>query len=328
MNVINFMRGVKGPSGFGGGSTAEEVTAGVNLAGKVAIVTGTTAGIGEETARVLALRGAHVVMAVRSVGSGEEVAKNIKVSAPDSKLDVMELDLSSFQSVRSFTKAFKAKGLPLNILVNNAGIMMPPFGLTKDGYEMQFGTNHLGHFLLTTELLPVLKATAKSTKSESRIVMTASMAHRSSYKGGIMFDKLNDKESYSAPLAYGQSKLANVLCAKELARRLQAEGNNDVTVNALCPGIIPTKLSRHVLNNFWAESMRFAVPLMKNISQGAATQSYLAANPQVAGVTGKYFYDCNEGRVASKEAEDMELAGKLWDYSEKAVAASPSEATS
>uniref|UniRef100_A0A7N0TYP7 Short-chain dehydrogenase TIC 32, chloroplastic-like n=1 Tax=Kalanchoe fedtschenkoi TaxID=63787 RepID=A0A7N0TYP7_KALFE len=231
-------------SGFSSYSTAEEVTQGVDATGLVAIVTGGSAGIGAETARVLALRGAHVVLPVRNTAAGENVKKAICKEIPGAKIDVMEMDLSSMASVKNFVAQFKSKGLPLNLLINNAGISYTPFKLSVDGIEMQFATNHLGHFLLTNLLLDTMKETSSKNNKEGRIVNVSSIAH--AVPIGIHFDKMNNKSSYHGGLAYCRSKLANVLHATELARRLEEEGAN-VTANSLHPGVVRTNILNHKL---------------------------------------------------------------------------------
>lgn len=183
----------KGPSGFSASSTAEEVTEGIDGSGLTAIVTGASSGIGTETARVLALRGVHVVMAVRNVATGREVQEAIVKENPTAKVDTMELDLSSMASVQNFASNFKSSGLPLNILVNNAGVMASPFLLSKDKIELQFAINHVGHFLLTNLLLETLKKTAKESNKEGRIVNVSSRRHQFLYREGIRFDKINDR---------------------------------------------------------------------------------------------------------------------------------------
>ncbi|KAF5753344.1 putative very-long-chain 3-oxoacyl-CoA reductase [Helianthus annuus] len=302
-----------GKSGFAASSTAEDVTKGIDGTGLTAIVTGATSGIGLETARVLALRGVHVVMPVRNIAAGEKAKESIAEKVPNAKLDVMELDVSSQESVRKFTSQYCSKGLPLNILILNAGIMSPPFTLSKDNIELQFATNHLGNFLLTNLLLDTMKKTARESGKEGRIVILSSELHQTTYKEGIMFDKINDEQSYNAMYAYGQSKLANALHAKELTRRLQEEGVN-ITANSLHPGVINTNLLRH--NGIFAIFFNVVQSFLKNIPQGAATTCYVAMHPQLKGVSGEYFADSNL-KKASKYAQDPELAKKLWDFSEK-----------
>uniref|UniRef100_A0A7N0US33 Uncharacterized protein n=1 Tax=Kalanchoe fedtschenkoi TaxID=63787 RepID=A0A7N0US33_KALFE len=234
----------KVPSGFSSYSTAEEVTQGVDATGLVAIVTGGSAGLGAETARVLALRGAHVILPVRNTAAGENVKKAIIQQIPGAKIDVMEMDLSSMSSVRNFVAQFQSKGLQLNLLINNAGISWTPFKLSVDGIEMQFATNHLGHFLLTNLLLDTMKETSRRSNKEGRIVNVSSIAHAVPVR--IHFDKLNNESSYYGGFAYCRSKLANVLHATELARRLKDEGVN-VTANSLHPGVVRTNIINHKL---------------------------------------------------------------------------------
>ncbi|KAL0799226.1 hypothetical protein Bca101_054401 [Brassica carinata] len=297
--------GSKGASGFSSSSTAEEVTHGVDGTGLTAIVTGASSGIGVETARVLALRGVHVVMAVRNTASGAKVKQDILNQLPSATLDVMELDLSSMESVRRFASDYKSTGLPLNLLINNAGVMACPFMLSKDNIELQFATNHPD----------TMKNTSRESKREGRIVNLSSEAHRFSYPEGVRFDKINDVSSYGSIPAYGQSKLCNVLHANELARQLKEDGVN-ITANSLHPGAIMTSLWRY-FNSYLAGAVSaVAKYFIKTVPQGAATTCYLALNPQVAGVTGDYFTDCNIAKPSSL-ARDSELAKKVWDFSTK-----------
>ncbi|CAM8933656.1 unnamed protein product [Rhodiola kirilowii] len=303
----------KGPSGFSYSSTAEEVTHGIDATGLTAIVTGGSSGVGAEAARVLALRGAHVVIGVRNMAAGKETKEAIVKEIPAAKVDAMELDLSSMESVRKFASQFNATGLPLNLLINNAGIMAIPFNLSKDDIELQFATNHIGHFLLTHLLLDTMKKTARESKKEGRIVNLSSNAHRYAYTEGIRFDKLNDESGYKSMYAYGQSKLANILHAKELTRHLKEE-EIDITANSLHPGVVATKLFRHftILNN--GVGSRIAKLVMKDVHQGAATTCYVALHPQVKGVSGEYFSDSNLAKPSAL-ATDANLAKKLWDFS-------------
>ncbi|GAY41122.1 hypothetical protein CUMW_057030 [Citrus unshiu] len=295
----------KGPSGFSASSTAEEVTQGIDGTGLTAIVTGASSGIGTETARVLALRGVHVIMAVRNMAAGKDVREAIVKEIPSAKVDAMELDVSSLASVRKFASEYNSQGRPLNILINNAGIMASPFMLSKDNIELQFATNHLGHFLLTHLLLDTMKKTAQKSSREGRIVNISSEAHRFAYSEGIRFDKINDESAYNSFGAYGQSKLANILHAKELAKHLKEDGVN-ITANSLHPGSIVTNLFR------FCNTVGKLV--LKNIPQGAATTCYVALHPQVQGVSGEYFSDSNIYKPNS-QGQNMELAKKLWDFS-------------
>ncbi|KAL8170422.1 hypothetical protein V2J09_022226 [Rumex salicifolius] len=261
----------KGTSGFSSSSTAEEVTQGIDASGLTAIVT------------------------VRNMDAGGEVREKIMREIPSAKVEAMELDLSSMASVKKFASDYESARLPLNLLINNAGVSATPFTLSKDGIELQFATNHLGHFLLTHLLLNNMKRTAQETGREGRIVNVSSEAHRISYREGIRFDRLNDQSGYNRLYAYGQSKLANILHARELDRRLKEDGVN-VTANSV--------LVAHTLGKF----------VLKSIPQGAATTCYVALNPEVKGVSGAYFNHCNLAKPTPM-SQDVELARKLWDFS-------------
>ncbi|KAK9147471.1 hypothetical protein Scep_006228 [Stephania cephalantha] len=302
----------KGASGFSYSSTAEEVTQGIDGSGLTAIVTGASSGIGAETTRVMASRGVHVVMAARNIAAARSVKEEVVKEIPAAKVDILELDLMSMASVRKFAQEFKSLNLPLNILVNNAGVMATPFMLSQDKIEMQFATNHIGHFLLTNLLLETMKSTARESNIEGRIVNVSSEAHRFPYPEGIRFDKINDETWYSSWRAYGQSKLANVLHANELTRRLKEDGIQ-ITANSLHPGAITTNLLRYhtYVNGIVNAVGKF---FLKNVQQGAATTCYVALHPQVKGVSGKYFADSNLGK-ASSHGQDSLLAKRLWDFS-------------
>ncbi|KAF0911501.1 hypothetical protein E2562_011146 [Oryza meyeriana var. granulata] len=294
----------RGPSGFSWASTAEEVTAGLSAAGLTAVVTGASSGIGAETARVLALRGAHVVMAVRNPAAAQAVRAAILADAPAATLDLMELDLSSMDSVRTFASDFAAKGLPLNIL------MYSTITTSFNALLVLLSPNPgpLSLLLPTT----TMKKTSRESNVEGRIVNVSSEGHRLAYREGIRFDKINDESEYNTIGAYGQSKLANILHANELARRFKDEGVN-ITANSLHPGSIITNLLRHhsildVLHRTLGKLV------LKNAQQGAATTCYVALHPQVKGVSGKYFSDSNVYE-ASEKGKDMELAKRLWDFS-------------
>jgi len=302
----------KGVSGFSWNSTAEQVTNEIDATGLTAIVTGASSGIGAETTRVLALRGAHVIMGVRNMVAAKDVKETILKDIPSAKVDAIELDLSSLDSVKKFASEFKSSGRPLNILINNAGIMACPFSLSKDNIELQFATNHIGHFLLTNLLLDTMKKTTRESKKEGRIVNVSSEAHRFAYSEGIRFDKINDESSYNNWRAYGQSKLANILHANQLAKHLKEDGVN-ITANSLHPGTIVTNLFRHnnTVNGLISVVGRL---VMKNVQQGAATTCYVALHPQVKGVSGEYFSDSNVYKT-TPHGKDVDLAKKLWDFS-------------
>ncbi|XP_044469049.1 short-chain dehydrogenase TIC 32, chloroplastic-like [Mangifera indica] len=302
----------KGPSGFSASSTAEEVTEGIDGTGLTAIVTGATSGIGTETTRVLALRGVHVIMGIRNTAAARHIKEAIVKEIPNAKVDAMELDLSSMASVRKFASDFNNQGLPLNLLINNAGIMASPFMLSKDNIEMQFATNHVGHFLLTNLLLDTMKKTAQKSNREGRIVNVASEAHRFAYREGIRFEKINDESGYSSFGAYGQSKLANILHANELAKQLKEEGVN-ITANSLHPGSIVTNLFRY---NGFIRGICNTVGkyVLKDVKQGAATTCYVALHPQVQGISGEYFSDSNLAKTTA-QGRDADMAKKLWNFS-------------
>ncbi|KAF9679907.1 hypothetical protein SADUNF_Sadunf06G0064300 [Salix dunnii] len=322
MNFLSLVTGRPGPSGFGSASTAEQVTQGMDASNLTVLITGGASGIGLETTRVLALHKAHVIIAARNMDAANEAKQLILKEDENARVDALKLDLSSAKSIREFADNFNALDLPLNILINNAGIMFCPYQLSEDGIEMQFATNHLGHFLLTNLLLDKMKDTARTTGVEGRIVNLSSVAHIHTYKDGIQFDNINDKNRYSDKRAYGQSKLANILHVKELSRRFQvntevAEEGVNITANAVHPGLIMTNLFKHS-----AVLMRilkfFSFFLWKNVPQGAATTCYVALHPSLKGVSGNYYVDCNDVKP-SAFARDEALARKLWDFSSKLV---------
>ncbi|XP_073122351.1 short-chain dehydrogenase TIC 32, chloroplastic-like isoform X2 [Henckelia pumila] len=255
-------------------------------------------------------------MAVRNLCTGNEVKQEIVKQVPDARVDAMELDLSSIASIRKFASKFNSLNLPLNVLINNAGIMATPFTLSKDNIELQFATNHVGHFLLTDLMMETMKRTASESSREGRIVNVSSRRHKFSYPEGICFDKINDQSRYSSLSAYGQSKLANVLHANELARRLKEE-NVEVTANSLHPGAIATNLFRHFgfVNGLVAVLVKH---VMKNVQQGAATTCYVALHPDVKGVSGKYYADCALAET-SLQAKDHDLANKLWEFTSSLI---------
>ncbi|XP_052173599.1 short-chain dehydrogenase TIC 32 B, chloroplastic-like isoform X2 [Diospyros lotus] len=318
MGIILSMSGMAGPSGFGSASTAEQVTEGIDASNLTAIVTGGSSGIGLETARVLALRKARVIIAARNLEAANKAKQLILQGNGAARVDIFRLDLCSPESIRAFVDDFTALNLPLNILINNAGIMFCPYQLSDDQIEMQFATNHLGHFLLTNLLLNKMKETARETGIEGRILNVSSIAHRYTYKGGIRFDAINDQKSYCDKKAYGQSKLANILHANELSRRFQEQADGvKITVNSLHPGVIMTNLMRH--SSLQMQILRiFTFPIWKNIPQGAATTCYVALHPKVRGKSGKYFVDCNEW-APSQLAKDEDLAKQLWHFSTNLV---------
>jgi NAD(P)-dependent dehydrogenase (short-subunit alcohol dehydrogenase family) len=312
---------------FGPASTAAEVTAGVNLAGRRAVVTGASSGIGQETARVLALAGAEVTLAVRDTAAGERAAAAITAAITAAggpgTVRVASLDLADRLSVAAFTAAWQG---PLHILVNNAGIMATSERRTADGWELQFATNHLGHFALAAGLHVALAGAAGA-----RVVVVSSVGH---VNGGIMWDDVNfERRPYDPWDAYAQSKTANVLFAVEAALRW---AGNRIAVNALNPGrIASTGLLGHVDPAALAprsfDPSGTAGVTAKDIPQGAATSALLAASPLVEGVTGRYFEDCQEAgphvagirRGVAGYAVDHVNAARLWKLSEDLLATPP-----
>jgi NAD(P)-dependent dehydrogenase (short-subunit alcohol dehydrogenase family) len=297
----------KGPTGFSYGSTASDVTAGVSLTGKTALVTGCNSGLGLETMRVLAARGAHVIGAARTKEKADAAAAIV-----GGKATGVACELSDPTSVHGCVAAVQAMGMPLDIIVANAGIMALPKLQQSHGYELQFFTNHIGHFILVTGLLDRLTDTG-------RVVMLSSAAHMMAPKGGIQFDNLSGEQGYKGWLAYGQSKIANLLFAKELARRF---AGTTKTANAVHPGVINTNLGRHLGIPAPIAAVGYGIAnalFLKSIPQGAATQCYVAANPAAATVSGQYWADSNIAKPRA-EAEDPALAAKLWEVSEKIVA--------
>jgi len=297
---------------FDADTTALEVVAGVDLSGRRAVVTGGSSGIGVETARALAVAGAEVTLAVRDLGAGEATAKDINVTTARDDVRVGYLDLTKRHSVEAFVADWAG---PLDILVNNAGVMATPRMYTGDGWEMQFATNHMGHFLLTTGLHAALAAA-----DGARVVSVSSAGH---LRATVDFDDLMFRvREYDPWLAYGQSKTANIWLANEIARRWADDG---ITANSLMPGAIHTNLQRHVsdieLDRLRARSG--ADIGFKTVEAGASTSVLLAASPLVAGVTGRYFENCDEAGPNTTGqrtgyapwAYDVEGAARLWDVS-------------
>jgi WW domain-containing oxidoreductase len=303
MSLLSMFKG-KGPSGFGYGSTAESVTEGLDLSGQTILLTGSNSGIGKETLRVLTKRGAHVIAAARTVEKAQAACDDV-----GGETTAVACELSDPASVQACAERVIALGRPLDAIICNAGIMALPTLNQKLGYELQFFTNHIGHFILVTSLLDTLA-------ENGRVVMVSSDAHNGAPKEGIQFDNLSGERGYGAWTSYGQSKLANLLFASHLAKRLEGTGK---TANSLHPGVIHTNLARS-MNPIARGALAIGAPLvLKSVGEGAATQVYLAVHPSVEGVAGKYFSDCNVGK-SSSHGRDEEMAAKLWEASEKIAA--------
>ncbi|XP_055075878.2 retinol dehydrogenase 12 [Misgurnus anguillicaudatus] len=283
----------------------------VRLDGKTVVITGANTGIGKEAAHDLAMRGARIVMACRDLSRAEKAAAEIRRSTGNGNIVVRHLDLASLFSVRQFAHEYIATENRLDILINNAGVMMCPKSLTEDGYETQFAVNHLGHFLLTVLLLDMLK---KSTPS--RVINVSSIAHKG---GKIHFDDLNfNKTPYDSLVSYSQSKLANLLFTQELARRVKGSG---VTVYALHPGVIRTELGRYVQTQHPLLSALLSFPaflLMKTPKQGAQTSIHCAVAEGLESYSGCYFSDCKLKEPAPEGKDDL-AALRLWKVSSKLV---------
>ncbi|XP_022361141.1 retinol dehydrogenase 12 [Enhydra lutris kenyoni] len=273
----------------------------VQLPGKVVVITGGNTGIGKETAKELARRGARVYIACRDVLKGESAASEIRADTKNSQVLVRKLDLSDTKSIRAFAEGFLAEEKQLHILINNAGVMMCPYSKTADGFETHLGVNHLGHFLLTHLLLERLKAS-----TPARVVNLSSVVH---HAGKIHFHDLQSEKHYSRGLAYCHSKLANVLFTRELARRLQGTG---VTTYAVHPGIVSSELVRHsfLLCLLW----RLFSPFIKSPWEGAQTSLHCALAEGLEPLSGKYFSDCKKAWVSPK-SRDNKTAERLWNVS-------------
>lgn len=320
LETVKYLIGTAGASGFSSKSTAEEVTdVGSDLRHVTAIITGATSGIGAETARVLAKRGARLVLPARRLKAAEETKARIQAEFPDSEIIVMSLDLSKLDSVRRFVAHFESLNLPLNLLINNAGKFSYDHGVSEDGIEMTFATNYLGHFLLTKLLLKKMMETGKSSGLQGRIVNVSSSIH--GWFSGDLIRYLGiitkNKREYDGTRAYALSKLANVLHTNELARRL-TEMDANVTVNCVHPGIVRTRLTRDREGLITDLVFFLASKLLKTIPQAAATTCYVATNPRMVDVTGKYFSDCNEAST-SKIGSSLTEAANLWAASEVMV---------
>lgn len=281
-----------------------------DMNGRLAVITGGNSGIGLEAAKALAGKGAHVILAVRNQEKGDVAAADIRRLHPSAVVDVMPLNLTDLASVRAFAETFHTRFHELHLLINNAGVMAIPRRQTTDGFEMQFGTNHLGHFALTGLLLPTLLATPKA-----RVVTVSSLAHT---RGGIDFDNLDGSRRYSRWGAYGQSKLANLLFAYTLQRRLAASGADVLSV-ACHPGVAATNLATAglgkvagALGNLMAQSAAMgALPTLY-----AATDASIQGGEYI-GPTGGRGMRGYPGRVqSSPRSHETAVAQRLWDISE------------
>ena len=305
MSLVSIIRGRRGASGFGYASTAEEVTEGLDLRGKTVLITGINSGLGAESGRVLAARGARIVGSART---HDKAAAACRALGPDAI--PVACELSEPSSVRACVEEVRRSGVTLDVLLCNAGIMALPQRTIVHGQELQLLTNHVGHFILVTGLLDRLA-------ERGRVVMLSSEAHRMAPAAGIQLDDLTFERGYRAWPAYGQSKLANLLFARSLAKRFSGSQR---TANAVHPGVIHTNLGRHMNALARAGSALMTAIAWKDVHQGAATQCYVAVHPSLESVSGEYFVDCNVARP-SRAGRDAALAEKLWARTEEIVAA-------
>ncbi|EFJ44118.1 hypothetical protein VOLCADRAFT_65341 [Volvox carteri f. nagariensis] len=276
-------------------------------------ITGGNTGIGYETAKTLAAQGFCVTIGCRDPAKAAAALTRIKEAVPSAAVDSVALDLSDLNSVSDCAKRVLDSGIQYDVWINNAGVMACPKMTTSQGFEYQLGVNHLGHFALTNQVLPALKAADKPV----RIINVASAAH---LFGKIDFEDLMRDRSYDAWEAYGQSKLANIMFSYELNRRLGADSK--ITVNCLHPGVVKTELGRCVYMYTWY--MPLAIEVMKFFmlepAQGAATSIHLASSPEVEGVTGKYYVDCRRA-VSSNDSYNRDTASRLWEVSQELTGA-------
>lgn len=278
------------------------------LIGKNAIVTGANSGMGMATARALLDEGATVIMLCRSEKRGKEAYEKL-LEDGNCRTYLILADLGDYDSIRNFTKQVKERFDKIDILVNNAGFISLDRQETKEGLERQFGINHVGHFLLTTELLDMMG-------EGSRIVNVASGAHKT---GKIHFDDINLHKGFNVFKAYSQSKLANVLFTRELARRVKDRG---ITVNCCHPGAVATNIGIDRETGFGKTVTKLLKPFFQTPEQGAATAIFLATDESVKDITGEYFYKCKIAK-SSKRSKDMELAKRLFEFSEQLVQQKP-----
>lgn len=312
---------MRNPATFGPTTTTEEVLDGIDLGGTIALVTGGSSGLGQETARALAAHGAEVILTARDVPKGEAVAAGIRASTGNQRVAVEALELGSLASVRAFADRVLANMPRLDLLINNAGVMACPQGKTADGFELQFGSNHLGHFLATCLLVPVLRKSAAS-----RVVSLSSRGHHMS---PVVFDDVQfERRPYDKWQSYGQAKTANVLFAVELERRLGARGTHAFAVH---PGAIVTELGRHLQpEDIQFLQSRSRGMQFKSVEQGAATSCFAATAPELAGRGGLYLEDCHVAEIndapdaldgVKSYALDRDNAARLWELSERLVGA-------
>lgn len=276
---------------------------------KRVLITGGNAGIGKATAIDLAFKGAEVIITARSESKAQEAVKEIRQASGSDSVSYLLLDLSSQHDVRNAAQVFKAKYDRLDVLINNAGCYFSNLQLNTDGLEMQFATNHLGHFLLTNLLMPELKAAEKA-----RIINLSSIAHSSTRELDLT-DINYQKQAYQGWKSYSRSKFCNILFTRELASRLEGSG---ITVNAVHPGGVRTEIAEKNANWYTKLGWILAKPFFITVEQGAATSIYLASSDKVANETGGYWVKCKRHH-SNRPSQDPELAKALWMKSEELV---------
>ncbi|KAJ2957130.1 hypothetical protein NQZ79_g7117 [Umbelopsis isabellina] len=274
-----------------------------DMTGKVCIVTGGNTGIGKISALELARHNAHVILAARTPSKGQAAVEEIKAETKNDKVEFMQLDLLSLSSVVGFVKDFKAKNLPLHLLLNNAGVMACPWALSEEGIESQFATNHL---------LPILEQS-----QPSRIVNVSSTAHKSILLHGLSLNKIQDKSSYNPSIAYGRTKACNILFARELAQRLEKKNVKNLYVNSCHPGVVDTEIARYM-----TFPLKQIIDWMKiNPQDGSLTQLYLSTSPEVEkkDIRGKYFVPFAAEETPQSHSTSQKNQTELWDYTEKVL---------
>ena len=304
---------------FGPTTTTEETLDGIDLSGRIALVTGGSSGLGQETARALAAHGAEVILTARDAPKGEAVMHGIRAATGNDRVSLESLELGSLASVRAFADRVLARHQRLDLLINNAGVMACPFAKTTDGFELQFGSNHLGHFLATCLLVPALLR-GKS----ARIVCLSSRGH---HIAPVDFDDVQfERRPYNNWQSYGQAKTANALFAVGLERRLGARGVHALAVH---PGAIVTELGRHLQpEDIQFLQSRSKGMQFKSVEQGAATSVFAATAPELEGRGGVYLEDCHVAAIndapdalegVKSYALDAGNAERLWELSERLV---------
>ena len=304
--------------------SALDIVEGIDLSGKVCVITGASSGLGRESARALAAAGAHVILAARNTDALAETARWIHAEVPAARTSTVQLDLTSLASVRTAASEICETAPGIHILMNNAGVMFTPFGRTQDGFEIQIGTNHFGHFELTRLLTPQLGAA-----DGARLVILSSGGH---VMGDVDLDDPNwEHRDYDKFVAYGSSKTANILHAREFDRRMRDEG---IRAYAVHPGTVATSLARYMSKSDFSQLRKFAAAHGAKHSEssdgrldfttpeyGAATQVWAAVSPELADRGGLYLEDCGISETLAPYADDAERAVELWALSEKLCAA-------